>query len=194
MKEKRKEIWKLVKGYEYKLAVSNHGKICRPGIRLPNGTKQEMLIRKPYTHHTGYQYTLVYKDGKQHYLSMHRLVAEAFIPNPDNLSVVNHKDFDKENNYVTNLEWVTRKQNMQHASGVISKALKERNQDPNYINRGGLKKKPIKAITPTNKEIVYESVNECARDIDGFTTNICGCLKGRMKTYKGYRFEYIDEE
>lgn len=189
MKKKKKEVWKLVKGYEDKLAVSNHGRVCRPEIRLPNGTKQEMLIRKPYTHHTGYQYTLVYKDGKQHYLSIHRLVAEAFIPNPDNLSEVNHKDFDKENNYVTNLEWVTREQNMQHTSELMRQIQKVNS------NSKGTIAKPVRAIDREGVVLTFESVNSCIKSFASMErSGILSCPKGRLKTYKGYRFEYINEE
>lgn len=187
-----KEEWKLVKGYEQVLAVSNFGNACRPGILLPDGTKRDVLMRSVATHHTGYKYIIIKVKGVQKFLLMHRLVAEAFIPNPDNLPEVNHKDFNKENNFTTNLEWVTHRQNMEHANSVERKAIKKKTRK--YSKHGGIKKKPILAISPEKKEEVYESVNACARGINGFSTNICKCLKGTMKTYKGYTFEYIEKE
>lgn len=71
-------------------------------------------ILKPAQSH-GYLRVSLARNGKHHNALVHRLVAEAFIPNPKGLPEVNHKDFDKSNNAVTNLEWVTRAENQEHA-------------------------------------------------------------------------------
>ena len=89
------EIWKSIEEYDGRYAVSTWGRI--KGI---NG------IMKPYTSQKGYLKIGLFKNGKSKKFRVHRLVATAFLPNPDNLPDVHHKDGNKQNNSVTNLEWV----------------------------------------------------------------------------------------
>lgn len=76
-----------------------------------------------WTDNVGYKQCNLYKDGKKKYVRIHRLVAELFVPNPNNLPQVNHIDGNKLNNHYTNLEWVSNSQNTKHAfdNGLISK-------------------------------------------------------------------------
>lgn len=76
-----------------------------------------------WTDNVGYKQCNLYKDGKKKYVRVHRLVAELFVPNPNNLPQVNHIDGNKLNNHYTNLEWVNNSQNTKHAfdNGLISK-------------------------------------------------------------------------
>lgn len=112
------ERWKNIKGYPgYK--VSSYGRVAsfRKGR---NGIKKDVDKNHPYymvpkRHRLGYLYVYLMLDGESHKCYIHRLVANAFIDNPQNKSEVNHKDGDKMNNHVENLEWVTRRENMQHA-------------------------------------------------------------------------------
>lgn len=78
------------------------------------GDRLRQLKQYPKTH--GYLYVTLFRNGKRHYLRVHRLVAEAFIPNPDNLPEVNHKDEDKTNNFAYNLEWCTSHDNKVYGS------------------------------------------------------------------------------
>lgn len=96
-----------VKGFEDKYQVSDDGKVYRiDGMEL----HQYYVSR-------GYKIVILYKDKKQKTKLVHRLVAEAFIPNPDNLPQVNHKDEDKENNTVSNLEWCNNDYNNHYGTG-----------------------------------------------------------------------------
>jgi len=96
------EIWKDVKGYEGIYQISNKGRIKK--VNTDN-------ILKPSLAGKGYFRIGLRKDKKPKYYYIHRLVAEAFIPNVDNKEFVNHKDLNKLNNNVDNLEWCTPKEN-----------------------------------------------------------------------------------
>ena len=85
-------------------------------------TKQKTpRVLKPQKHHLGYKLYFLHHDGKQFGITGHRFVAECFLPNPDNLSDVNHIDEDKQNNKVSNLEWTTHKDNMLHSRDICAK-------------------------------------------------------------------------
>lgn len=100
------EIWKEVKDYEGLYSVSNTGKVY--------SHKRNKLLSATTTgwSHGGYCVVCLSKNGKQKMKYAHRLVAEAFIPNPENKPEVNHIDHDNHNNLVTNLEWVTHDENI----------------------------------------------------------------------------------
>lgn len=114
-----KEIWKHVVGYEGYYIVSNFGNI-RSIER--NGTKKGGNILSLRTNKIGYKQCNIQKDGKTKTVLVHRIVAQAFIPNPLNKPNINHKDFDKTNNCVDNLEWVTQSENCLHSGKHISES------------------------------------------------------------------------
>lgn len=96
-----KEKWKPVKGYEDLYEVSTFG-----NVRKIDGT----LVYQE-EHNKGYLRADLFKDGKRKHFKVHRLVAEAFIPNPENKPQINHRDFNVKNNRMWNLEWVTDEEN-----------------------------------------------------------------------------------
>lgn len=107
------ESWKPVVGYEDIYEISDKG-------RLKSLVKGYPMLRKCSPHKTlGYPYTSLSDEGKTKMAYIHRLVAEAFIPNPQNKEEVNHKDGNKANNDISNLEWVTHQENMNHAIHVL---------------------------------------------------------------------------
>lgn len=111
-----KEIWKPVVGFE-NYVVSNLGKVKRNDIELT-----------PYIDATKYSKVGLFNgNGKQKKFLLHRLVAESFISNPENKPEVNHIDGNKQNNCVSNLEWVTRSENVKHAAkkGLMTKVTDE---------------------------------------------------------------------
>jgi hypothetical protein len=104
------EIWKDIKGYEGLYQISNLGNV-KSLPRKVNKRKCEEIIKVPTISNKGYYRISLCKNGKIKYYAIHRLVAEAFIPNYDNLPCVNHKDCNTKNNIVDNLEWITYKDN-----------------------------------------------------------------------------------
>lgn len=172
-----KEKWKSVgDGYSYE--VSNTGKIRN------SKTNHEKALKPSKD---GYLKVDLYKDGIATTKRVHRLVAEAFVSNPNSKPQVNHKDGNKRNNCCDNLEWVTNKENSAHAwntglarpsYGMLGK------KNPN----GGRKGKPIE-IVETGEE--FESTIECAKKIGGNFRHINDCLKGRQHTHKGYHYKYV---
>lgn len=102
------EIWKDIDGFEGKYQVSSWGR-----VRNKSGIIVHATLNKK-----GYLRVWLYKKGKYLKPRVHRLVATAFIPNPYNLPQVNHKDGNKQNNSYTNLEWVTNRQNQEHAKNM----------------------------------------------------------------------------
>ena len=107
------EVWKPVKGYEGLYEVSNLGRV-KSFPRKGNFHKYPVLLTI-HTYKTGYKYVVLSKNGVSTKKKIYRLVAEAFIPNPDNLPQVNHKDENKSNNKVENLEWCTQTYNNQYS-------------------------------------------------------------------------------
>ena len=157
--------------------ISDDGKVRRVG------SDKDCSMRK----RNGYLSVDLYADGERKTKRVHRLVAEAFIPNLNNKSEVNHKDGNKLNNNVDNLEWVTTKENIRHAwaNGLMR---------PSYSMLGrknpnsGRKGRPFR-IVETGE--VFNTLKECEEAIDGNNRHINDCLRGRQKSHRGYHFKYI---
>lgn len=126
------EIWVDIKGYEGLYRVSNLGRVVSLEKYYFCGTHGNQknivpeFLPKQFLTEKGYLYTRLKKSGSGKKLKIHRLVAEHFVYNPDNKPEVNHKDGNKINNHYSNLEWVTREENMRHASemGLICQGAK----------------------------------------------------------------------
>lgn len=129
------EIWKDIENFS-KYQVSNLGKIKSKGRYTKVGIKnQDKCYRKEYIvdgfiNKKGYKQVTLYDDnGKPKTMRVHKLVALAFIENEDNLPQINHKDGNKQNNCVDNLEWISNYDNIQHAikNGLINQELRKEN-------------------------------------------------------------------
>lgn len=168
-----KEIWKDVVGYEgrYKGNLYSVDRMDASGQKC--GGKALRPIRDSY----GYLIVNLCKNGKRKHKKVHRLVTEAFIPNPNSLPQVNHRDEDKTNNNVENLEWCTSKYNANHGTRI------KRISDTNKI--------PVKGVhIETGEEIYLKSMVEGA--LYGFDpTGISGACSGKQKTHRGYSFQKI---
>lgn len=157
--------------------VSDDGRVRRIG----SNKDHSVMIRN------GYEVIDLYCGSVRRRFRVHRLVADAFIPNPYNKPEVNHIDGNKRNNRVDNLEWVTRQENIRHAwDNGLSK--------PNYSMlgkknpNGGRHGKPFR-IVETGE--IFNTLQECEKAINGNNRHINDCLRGRQHTHRGYHFEYI---
>lgn len=171
------EHWKVVEGTYGALEVSDLG---RAKSNLRDGR-----ILKTSLDRKGYHRLRMTIKRQKYCFKLHRLVAQAFIPNPDNKPQVNHIDGNKDNNAASNLEWVTNKENAQHAvrTGLWKssmKAAKERNK---------LKLKPIIATNiSTGQQVHFISIGSAERALG--TRHITDVLKGKRRQAKGYVFAY----
>jgi len=108
MEEEEEEVWRDIAGFEGKYQISNLG-------RVKSILKTMTKIRKPRIHSSGYWCLNLTVNYKWKSVTIHRLIAIAFIPNPNNYRTVNHIDGNKQNNDISNLEWCTQKENCKHA-------------------------------------------------------------------------------
>lgn len=170
------EIWKDIEGYHGKYQVSNLGNVRRVGKR----------VLKPQKRGNGYLFVWLY-DGNNNakHISVHRLVAQAFIPNPFGLDEVNHLDECKINNRADNLEWCTHQENC---------VYRDRNKRIGLANTNGKKSKAIAQYTLDGTLVcVYPSLQEAGRH--GYAaSNICRCANGHQKYSHayGYMWRYAD--
>ena len=166
-----KEIWKDIKGYEGMYQVSNLGRVRSLKYR----DKKGIHILKEYTNKNGYKVIDLYFKGKKT-CNIHRLVAKAFIPNPNNLPQVNHMDGNKTNNNINNLEWCSIKDNAIHAYKIGLYKSKKIGKRPVYCKE-------------ENK--YFESCSEAGRYFQCNPTTIRQVCDGITKQlYKKYTIRY----
>ena len=190
------EIWRTAiydgEIYEGLYQVSNLGRFKNLNYR--NTGKAELL--NPGTNKDGYLQVCLSKNGEYKMCLFHRLIAETFLPNPDNLPQVNHKIDTKEGKKInmvifnedgtvnkerTTIEWVTSKENNDYGT---------RNERVAKANTNGIRSKPVLQLSLTGELIrEWPSVGECGRN--GFNKGaVAACCRGEKPQYKGFRWEY----
>jgi len=180
------EVWKDICGFEGKYKVSSLGRVKSVDRILPHkkhGTwhiKERIL--KPHWNGPGHwKYLTVflhYGEGQMKCVRVHRLVAEAFIPNPDNLPQINHIDGNKENNSVSNLEWVTALENTSHAwkNGLCNNIVKA-------------KQRPVINLDTGER---FDSLADAERSYGKSFGTISHALNGKHERAHGYRWAYAE--
>lgn len=160
------ERWRVSPDFP-KYEVSDHGR-----IRHINGAPRKTRLCG------GYLYVSIWHDGKLRNVRLHRLVARTYIPNPKNKPHVNHKDGNKENNNVSNLEWNTPSENERHKVGTL-----------------GAKQTPpvhLKAVICLETNCKYLSIKEAAEQMNINGKHIGEAASGKRKTASGYHWRYVD--
>jgi hypothetical protein len=173
------EIWKPIVGTQGFIEISNEG-------RVRSLLRGEPRILKTQVDNNGYHRIRVTIERVKASYKVHREVAKAFICNPDNLPQVNHIDGDKNNNCISNLEWVTNKDNAHHAiqNGLWDSVLEGARRENES------RKKPIIAYRIDGDPCTryYDSISEAEREIG--SRHICDVLKHKRTHVKGWTFQY----
>lgn len=180
-----KEIWKDITGYEGLYQVSNLGNVMSLNW---NHTNTGRLI-KPFNN-GGYPRVTFRVNGTSKNFLVHRLVADAFLPNEQGKETVNHIDGDKRNNCISNLEWATRGEQTAHA---IKTGLRPYNV-PCKRRKGeeSPKSKPIAQFTKHGNLVKEWPCSSTASEELGFDMKcIRSCASGHKKTYRGYIWRYL---
>lgn len=183
-----REIWRDIKDYEGLYQVSNWGRVKSLGNGKSNNSKERFL--RPGKDGCGYLQICLCKNGKTKMFLVHRLVATAFLENPNNLPEVNHKDEDKTNNFVGTPENDYRDGNIEWCYGEYNKNYGSRNERISKTMTNGKLSKKVLQFTKTGKFVrEWPSANECGRN--GFNHgHIVLCCNGERKTHKGYIWKY----
>lgn len=178
----KEEIWKDIENYEGIYQISNLGRIkslsrknyiynCKANKEILINTKEKIL--NGYFDKDGYKRVCLFKEEKRYYPFIHRLVAKAFIDNPYNYPCVNHKDENKSNNCINNLEWCTTYYNNNYGSRNkrIAKEVKQYDLNNNFIKK-------------------WDSIAMAGNFLKIDCSAITKCCKGKQKTSGGYIWRY----
>lgn len=190
------EEWRDIKGFEGMYQISNLGRVkSLERLSIQNHLLPEKILRTAHAQ-SGYVDVSLYKDGKRYHRKPHRLVAEAFIPNPDNLPEVDHIDTNKDNNCVDNLHWVTHSEN--HLN-PLTVELKKKKLTGRKIPPEIVAKKCTKVGVYKDGELQH--IFKSYKDLDDNSEEILGVklwnvyarkvIQGKRDEYHGYTFQII---
>lgn len=159
------EEWRDIQGYEGQYRISSKGRVF--------SVKRNKML-KPCDNGHGYLFVNLYMNSKPKQSKVHRLVAMAFIANPENKRQINHKDGNKRNNAMENLEWSTNSENGIHRYRVLK-------------HTNGAVKRPVICV---DTGIKYPSIADASRHTGLSANLICQVCLGHRKTTKGFHWEY----
>lgn len=183
--ESKKEIWKDVLNYEGLYKVSNYGRIKRTTKTIKKKNGVLYLIKekekKPYTNKNGYSYVTLYNAHyKAKTIQVHKLVAQSFISNPNKYPCINHKNENKLDNRVENLEWCSYKYNINYKNAHIKSSISH--------------KKKILQFSLDNVFInAFDSAIDAKQKTKIDNGSISRCCYGKSKTAGGFLWRFANE-
>ena len=171
------EEWKDIEGYDGLYQVSSEGRVRS----LPRNTTKGQII-KPSIQNTGYYYVLLYKDGKAIRKTLHRIIAKAFIPNPDNKPQVDHINGDRTDCRIDNLRWVTPSENNSNPHRCKSFSISKNGKGYKKVVQYSLDGVFIKE---------WDGSKQAAKSLGKTSSShIVDCLSGRKRSAYGYVWRY----
>ena len=182
-----KQIWRDIPNYEGLYQVSNTGRVRSLNYKHTGKTK---VLKLCTNKKDGYKRAMLFKNGKYKVYLVHRLVAQAFIPNPNNYPIINHKDENPSNNYYENLEWCTYEYNNNYG-GKNERVSKSRKGKCKGVNN--YQTKPVLMFTLDGEFIrKFNCITEANEFLgkDKHNRNISMCTRGKNKTAWGYKWKY----
>jgi hypothetical protein len=171
------EIWKSITGFETKYLVSDLGRVKSLSRDYKYGSHDDVILKT--NDRRGYEGVTLFDNGKRYYKAVHRLVAEAFIPNPDNKPCINHKDENRKNNRANNLEWCTYSENSNYGncrkkiSNRVSRRVYQLSKDGEIIK-------------------VWDSMSKASESLGVHLSEISKCCKNHKFTAGGFRWRKED--
>lgn len=197
------EQWKSISGYEGFYEVSDVGRVKSLKRLDRMGKPWDERILTTYIDKYGYECVKLHKNNKLKHWCVHRLVAEAFISNPNNKPQINHIDGNKQNNHVNNLEWCSAKENSQHAWNIglskISDYTRERASLANKGTGNPAWRGGVSAFTKDGEFIMtFDTLKDAANWVmrkreKAYIAQICECCNGKYKTTYGYKWRYTKD-
>lgn len=192
----KEEIWKDIEGYKGLYQVSNFGRVKSLYREFWSGKGYHILnkypekIMKTWIDRGGYEYVVLCKDSIAKKIKVHRLVAQAFIPNPDNKSQVDHINTIRYDNHVENLRWATKSEN---ELNPITRKRRSTSKMGNNNPRNKVMKKVAQIEALTGNVIkVWDSAIDAAKSIGVDHSNIYRAIYGQLNTCRGYKWKYKD--
>ena len=174
-----KEIWIDVPGFEGLYQVSNTGRIKSFKKSSKHGCQAEHFL-KPTLASNGYYQVTLYGELKKKKFQVHRLIAQCFIPNPENLPQINHKDENPANNSADNLEWCTAAYNSAYGTARLRMMI--------------TKSKMVEQYLPSGQFLARYVCSSIAQEITGISHKLIQqCCSGSIKSACGYVWRYVEE-
>lgn len=178
------EIWKDIENFRGLYQVSNLGRVRsldRDIIQQGSIHHYKGVVMSPHLSNAGYLMIRLSKNNRKFDFTIHRLVATAFIPNPNNFPCLNHKDENKENNNVNNLEWCSVKYNISYGTATLRRSKKMGKTVCQYSLDGNLIK-------------TYSSIREAARETGFCASSIGDCTRGNSHQSYGFIWKALDDD